>query len=292
MTDERLIIDGNGIPRPNPLLSEELPKDEPEDVKGEPFARRVVSYLLGQMPEEETEQFEDECFGQKSWPSQVKLVEEDLIDAYLHDEMQPEHRRLFERNYLTTAARQERVMVAAALLRQVCEPEPVVERPVVVREGETWAERLKAFWRGGGQGLRAATAAAALVVLLGAAWLYVARVRPPRVVATIRLTSAVINRSEGVEVDTVKLSPDADALRVFLTLPDRAAPAPRYRVELDDEEGETVPLAVEGQDARAVSVLIPASRLSRGQQYALTLFPLGDDGTEQSAYGSYVFAVE
>jgi hypothetical protein len=291
MTDERLIIGENGVPRPNPALPDEPPEGEPEQFAGEPFARHVVSYLLGQMSEAESERFEDECFAQRTWPSHIELVEEDLVDAYLHEELPPGQRELFERNYLTTEARQERVKTAAALLHQVCEPNVLADPPIVKRERVTWAERLKAVW-GSGWGLRAVTAVAVLVIIVGGSWLYLTRARPPRAIATLTLTSAFINRSEGVEAHTIKLPPDADALRVFLTLPEGATPAPRYRVELDDEDGETMPLAVDGQDARAVSVLLPASRLSRGQQYALTLFALRDDGTEQPVYGSYVFAVE
>jgi methionine-rich copper-binding protein CopC len=294
MTNERFVYSENGVPRPSPALPPEPPEEEPEHLTGEAFADRVVSYLLGRMSEEESEQFEDECFAQKSWPSQIKLVEEELIDAYLHHDLSPEQRELFERNYLTTETRQERVRVAAALLRQVCRQDDVVEQPVVGRAEGTWAERLKAFWGGRTWGFRVASAVAALVIIGGVSWLYLSRVRPPRAVATLRLTSSVINRSEGVQAHTIKLPPDADALRVFLTLPDNATPAPRYRVELDDldnEDGETTTLAVEGREAHAVTVLIPASRLRRGQ-YALTLFAVSADGNEQPVFGSYVFAVK
>jgi anti-sigma factor RsiW len=292
MIDERFIIGENGIPRPSPVVPEEPTEDESEQFAGEPFARRVVSYLLGQMSEEESERFEDECFARKNWPSQVNLAEEDLIDAYLHDELEPEQRGLFERNYLTTEARQERVRMAAALLRQVCEGEAVVARPSDTRKGETWAERLKVFFGGRGLRLRVGAAVAALVIIVGVSWwLYLSRARAPRVVATMTLTSSVINRSEGVEARTIKLSPDADALRVSLVLPDRATTGPHYRAELENDNGETVPLAVEGQDAHAVSVLIPASRLSRGQ-YVLTLIAAGDDGAGQPVYSAYYFFVE
>lgn len=293
MTDERFIIGENGVPRPNPALPEEPPEQEPEQFRGETFARRVDSYLLGQMSEEESERFEDECFAQRSWPSQMKLVEDDLIDAYLHKELAPEQHRLFEQNYLTTKGRQERVKVAAALLRQICERDTLIEPSGnVSREGQSWAERLKAFWLGGGRGLRAASALAVLIAVVGGLWLYLARVRPPHAIATVRLTSAIINRATGSAPQTIKLPPDADALRVFLALPGQVEPAPHYRVELDNEEGETIKLAVEGQDAQVVSVLIPAARLARGRQYVLTLLAVSEYGQEQPGYRTYTFVVE
>jgi anti-sigma factor RsiW len=92
---------------------------------------RIIAYLLKELPEEELEQFEDACFDQESWPAQLNLVEEDLIDAYLRDELTEARRQSFERNYLITEARQERVMMAAALLRHVdAAPRAGTEAPV------------------------------------------------------------------------------------------------------------------------------------------------------------------
>src|SRR5215210_4154430 len=81
----------------------------------------IIAYLLEELPDEDAEQFEDACFAEESWPSRLDLAEEDLIDAYLRNELTPERRQRFERNYLTTPAREERVILAAALLRQVDE---------------------------------------------------------------------------------------------------------------------------------------------------------------------------
>lgn len=291
MTDERFIIGENGVPRPNPALPEESPEQEPERFSGEAFERRIVSYLLGQMSEEEKEQFEDECFAQKSWPSQIKLIEEELIDAYLHGEMEPGQRELFERNYLITEGRQERVKVAAALLRHVCKPDVVVTSPNVEQERKAWPEWLKAFWGERAGGLRALAALAMLVVIIGGVWLYVSRVRPPRSIATVSLTSSVVNRSEAVEVRTVKLPPDADALKVFLTLPTQMSPSSSYRVELVNNEGETRPLEVVAREEKTISVVVPAAELSRGQ-YVLQLFTTTADGAERRIPGSYFFNVE
>jgi hypothetical protein len=291
MTDERFIYDGNGVPRPNPAFPTKPREGAGEQLKDEDFEHRAVSYLLGQLSEQEAEQFEDKCFAQECWPTQIDAVEDDLIDEYLHGELSPEQHRLFEQNYLTSEGRQTRVQTAAALLRKVCEADAVPDAPAVVVPNKiTWADRIKTFWGSRGQ-LRMAFAVAALLIVVGGLWLYLSRVRPPLVVATLKLTSSVSNRSEGAQARTTKLPPNAGALRVFLMLPNNAAPASRYRVELDTEDGETIPLDVAGQDAQSVSVVIPASKLARGQ-YALTLVALNGNGTEQPVYGSYTFTVE
>ena len=121
---------------------------------------RIVAYLLKELPDEDMERFEDECFEQESWPAQLDAVEDDLIEDYLRQELAPERRARFEQNYLTTAARRERVRMAAAFVRLIDERRPdledeaeeedaqVVVPPVPPPPRETWAERFRAFWGG------------------------------------------------------------------------------------------------------------------------------------------------
>ena len=254
---------------------------------------RITAYLLEELPEEELEQFEDECFAQESWLSQLSVVEEDLIDAYLRDELTPEQRQRFERNYLTTEARRERVVLAAALLRHVDEtnaaaPAPIVVSPVKV----SWVERFRAFWSGMTPVLRAASVLVLGAILAGALWLSLNRTSSPRTFAPLTLNITVnSNRAEGAQASKVKLPLNADALRISLKLPDRLPSAARYRVELLNEDGAKRPLEIAGQDAQAVEVVIPASQLARGQ-YALSLFTISADGTEHGVEGSYFFTVE
>src|SRR5882724_9609551 len=89
---------------------------------------RIIAYLLEELPEEDLEQFEDDCFVQENWPAQIELVEEELIDSYLRNELDSERRKRFEQNYLTTQARHDRVSIAAALLRHIDEYNTVHNR--------------------------------------------------------------------------------------------------------------------------------------------------------------------
>src|SRR5262245_19277092 len=112
---------------------------------------RIIAYLLKELPDEELERFEDECFAQEEWPTQIELVEEDLIDAYLRNELTPERRQSFEENYLITQVRLERVSMAAALLHHIDERNAASQRAADVPLAESVhqtprTERFRAFW--------------------------------------------------------------------------------------------------------------------------------------------------
>lgn len=253
---------------------------------------RIIAYLLQELPDDDLERFEDECFAQENWPTQIDLVEEDLIDAYLRAELTPERQQRFEQNYLGTEARQERVSIAAALLRRVDEYNVVSNGAVAVSTKKlAWPERFGAFWSSQNWAFRAATAVAVVLIIAGALWIYVPRTPSPRTFATLTLTISNNDRAKGAQPEKIKLSPDADVLRVSLTLPKQSVAAAHYRVELENDNGETKTVKVAGADAQSVSADVPAAQLTRGK-YALKLFAIKTDGAEQRINGSYRFIVE
>jgi len=252
---------------------------------------RIIAYLLEELPEYDLEQFEEECRVQDEWPTeQINLVEGDLIDAYLRDELRPERRQRFEQNYLTPE-RLERVIMAAALLRCVDERNATSKAASVVSSPErTWVERFRTFWNSLSWGLRATTAVAFAALIAGALWLSYPN-PSPRTFASLTLTISNSNRAEGAQAGDVKLTPDVHALKISLLLPQPPPPAARYRVELENDKGETKPVEVAEKDAQSLLIIIPAAQLARGQ-YALNLFTLQTDGTEQRINGSYFFIVD
>jgi hypothetical protein len=254
---------------------------------------RIVAYLLGELPEEESERFEEECyFAGEDWPEEVRAAEHDLVDAYLRKELTPEQRQHFEQNYLISDERLRRVATAAALLSHV----KTIGEEKTSEQGYGWPSWLGGFlagWQRQSWGMRAGLAVGVVAVVLGAVWLArTTRTGAPRNFATLTLTITDSNRAEGSRAARVRLPPDADALRVHLRLPDApAAQTVRYRVELVNEEGAVSSFESVGQDAEAVTVDVPAARLTRGQ-YALRLFMVGPDGAERRASGLYNFVVE
>jgi hypothetical protein len=252
---------------------------------------RIIAYLLKELPEEELEQFEDECLAQESWPAEISLAEEELIDAYLRKELTQEQRGRFERNYLTTEARRERVAMSAALLRHLDERCAAARTEPVAPSEPTLMERLRAFWSAQSWALPAVAACVVVAVIAGALWLTLFRAPQYGTFATLTLSISQSNRADSSQAARVRLPLGADALKISLTLPERVPAGTGYRAELENEAGETKPLEIAGQDARSVAVVMPGSELSRGR-YAIKLFVKRQDKTEERVAGSYFFTVE
>jgi anti-sigma-K factor RskA len=245
-------------------------------------------YLLGTLPPEERPTLEERLLTDESAYEELLLEEEELLDDYVAEALSPEESERFERNFLCTEERRRQLDFARALGRYVARNATAEPAGEARAAGPTFGERLRAFW--GGWGLRAALAVGVAAFVIGALW-FTWRPGTPRTFATLTLAAAAGDRAEGIHAEKVKLPLEADALRLRLTLPEGTPGAQLYRVELRARGGEPERFEAEGQDERSVSVVVPASRLRRGQ-YTLKLFTVAPDGTERRVGGSYDFDAE
>jgi anti-sigma factor RsiW len=269
--------------------------------------QEIREYLLGGLSHEVLRQVEERLMTEDGFFDELLLVEEGLIDNYVGGQLSPGERRRFEEHFLSTPERQRQLRFAQAFSRYVSNSSEKSEAQSARAEGETGAESAQArlpapspaperagwfsaFW--GNRNWALATMALALIVMAGS-WLWLSRTRttPPRTFATLTLAASAADRAEGVQAAKVTLTPDDDALRIFLMLPEGSAPAARYRAELVNGNGETKSFEAAGQDSRSVSVVITSAQLARGQ-YALKLFKTEAGGAEQRVPGSYFFNVE
>jgi len=246
---------------------------------------RTTAYLLDELPQHEAEQFEEQCFSQPEWPEvELESAEEDLIQAYIKNELSPERRRRFEENYLTTTAREERLLFARSFLRVVC---PAGQ--------PTWTQRVFGFLKSLVLAPhfavpRFATIFVTLGLIAALVW-FVILPRAPQTFAHLNLAISVDTRAGSGQVQSVRLPLAEDALRISLALPEPAAQGATYRVQWEDVKGPLENLDVEKQDANSVSVIIPADELTPGQ-YSLKLFRKDPNGTETRVSGNYLFNVE
>lgn len=243
---------------------------------------RMTAYLLQELTEEEAERYEEQCFTREEWPAELDSAEQELIDAYLNNELSKDRRSRFEKNYLTTDVRKARVLTAQSL-RKILPPPPP-------RQKTRFREKLKPFWQ---RPLPLAAGVAFIVVLsftLVIPYLLMGR-RPPQTFQQLSLTISSSDRGTGVQPARVTLPLRADALEIYLKLPPQSANAASYRVEWENVEDNLGDLQIASKDTHSAVVVIPAQKISPGQ-YALKLFAINQDGTEQRINGNYYFTAE
>ncbi len=82
----------------------------------EPDDQQLIRYWLGPMPEEESERLDEASVVDQRVAWRLRALEDDLIDAYVCDALDHDTRRRFERVYLASLRRRERVAFAARFL--------------------------------------------------------------------------------------------------------------------------------------------------------------------------------
>lgn len=116
--------------------------------------QKFKDYFLGKFSVAEAETFEEEIAASAELTEEGQIAESALVDDFLRDNLSAADRKLFEKNYLVTEARRERVRLAAALWQIAGEPKKT-----------TAAETAGGFWLN----WRVAFAACAAILLVGAA---------------------------------------------------------------------------------------------------------------------------
>src|SRR6185369_3559096 len=158
---------------------------------------RITAYLLEELTEQESEQFEEQCFAQNEWSAEIDAAEQELIDAYLRNELTSDRKRRFQERYLTTDARKARVLAARTLHETLC---PVQPKSI-------WPEWLRAFMQ---RPLIPQTAIAILV--LAAVVIVILIPRSPRTFTKIELEMSSSDRATGVQTKIVSLPLSTEAL--------------------------------------------------------------------------------
>lgn len=93
-------------------------------------------YLLGLLPEPEQAALEERFFEDGEILSEMRAVEQDLVDAYVRGQLAPDEKSVFESHYLSVHRHAERVTFARDLLALAdAEPPPKL------------AESREPFWR-------------------------------------------------------------------------------------------------------------------------------------------------
>lgn len=125
----------------------------------------IKRYLLGELPLADQRRLEEQFFSDAEAFERLAAVEDDLIDDYVCGDLSQKQREGFERHFLVSPERRERLALAKTLVATVSEeeqPEPVAATEPAV----PWWEPIVAFFKFENSGLRLALVTACLAVLM------------------------------------------------------------------------------------------------------------------------------
>ncbi len=216
-------------------------------------------YLLGTVQPEVRDDVEKRLFSDdKIFWEQMCLAEDELIDAYVSEDLDDDERRNFEQHFLAIEERRDKLSFAQALNTHV-------EREREGHRARSWNPfrgwLLVPWWT--------QVAAAILLVALPALVWQNARSGATRDDVNAWLSSGLV-RSIGTELDRLRVPPDAKLVRLRLEID--AAEYPIYRATLHLVSGEEIwsqnnlaPSDIQGK--QAVELTLPAELLSAGDYY-------------------------
>jgi hypothetical protein len=284
----------------------------------------IIRYLLGQLPEAESDRIDELCFVDDEFSARLLVVEDDLIDAYVRGQLSVDAHKHFEKKYLAAPHLRERVGFAEALKESSAVAQSS-ERTSI--ESSSWFRRMRNALSWEAIAARPMPAFVILAVVLGVAGFFLFKAYqnrdtpriagpatpptpisgdspsptpPPAITpslpiidskpAVFILTTGMRGESAGARALSVSLA--AEKLTLQLRL-DQALFS-RYRAVLDIARGEKTvwtsgKVSPRAGDEKMVVINVPASRLEPGT-YILKLIGIDDNQQEHEAE-TYTFRI-
>src|SRR5262245_22675175 len=121
--------------------------------------KRLSRYLLGEVPEDERAEIEDAYLSDADAFDELLVAEDELIDAYVRGTLSRKDSELFERNFLSSPTRRERVKTARALMKFAD-----------MHSADTrvsWWEQLRSVFQFNSPAMRLVLASGFMVLVLG-----------------------------------------------------------------------------------------------------------------------------
>ena len=103
--------------------------------------RQICQYLLGKLGVEEQQRFEEQLMTQESLFDELMVLEDELIDEYLQGTLSPPDRANFEKHFLATPERRQKLQFAQALRKHVAAAAPK-QTPLPVPKRSFWQSFL------------------------------------------------------------------------------------------------------------------------------------------------------
>jgi anti-sigma factor RsiW len=120
-------------------------------------------YLLGELPEEEKQAFEEHYFGDRDVFERLQALEDELIHDYVRDDLPAPVRAQFEKHFLISRERRRRVALTEEYMQAL---DGELARNVAVAPATSWWQSVREFLRFSNPAFRYAIAVAAVVLLM------------------------------------------------------------------------------------------------------------------------------
>jgi cell division protein FtsL len=138
----------------------------------------IVRYLLDDLPEEEQARLEDLAFSDRELMQNILAVESDLIDDYARGELSDPERRRFERRFLASSERRQKVEFARALAKIIPETRTgEASQTATDVAPKSWFNSLIASLRSLNPVLTWSMATATVMLAIGVWWLTTETIR-------------------------------------------------------------------------------------------------------------------
>ena len=241
---------------------------------------RIREYLLGKLSDEEQQKLEERLITEDDLFQEFEISKDELVEEYQANELSPDEQQWFESHFLASSEGKERYRFTVTLdhlARPIPKPAPRVSF-------FDWLTNLfKQYpWI-------IATASAVVIICVIGIPGYVLRPKGQTFTGPT-LASNITNREQGALPARITIPANASELKLRLSLPRDTSPSPNYRAELDNKT-ETTPVKVVEQDQEGVWVVVPVSKLPRGE-YSLKLVAITPEGTEREIPGDYLFNIQ
>ena len=243
---------------------------------------RIRRYLLGQLNDEDLQTIEDRLMTENDLFEELEVSKDEIIEEYCAGELTAREREWLEQHFLASPEGKLNRRFALAL-KQSKQKSP---KPATFFE--RLQTRISDLWNSQPWAVAAIASAAVVLVVAGIGLRGTFQSTPNKFLALTLTNTAATRTGEGEPTAKVSVPLNVDELRITLLLPASSPAASSYRVEAVDGINT---LSVAGSNSNSVSVIIPAAQLRRGQ-YALRLYAIRADGTEERVSGNYFFAVE
>lgn len=160
--------------------------------------QQVRRFLLGELPEEQRVNIEERFFKEDAFYKQILAIQEEFADDYVQNNLSPIQRAQFEKHFLQSSIRRERVKFASAFDKAV----KTYHQPKINRSRETFWRSFLAPLIPTNNRLALSAVVATLVVFAGTVWLVIENRRLSHEVQLASLDQkSLLDRARNSEID-------------------------------------------------------------------------------------------